>query len=197
MKIKLVVWFLVIVVGAFFYGCGAEEPAKGPRQVERPAPAEKGSTPEPSSLSADNLKKAEQIQGLIETLEGDDERAAIDAALQLGLLGDESAVEPLIDMAERESGSLRVAALKALGNIGDGRALELLLAAMGDSSVEFRRVAAGSLGNFRDPSAIAPLIEALQDEDSWVRIDARYSLEKLTGQDFENYNAWSEWNSQR
>jgi HEAT repeats len=98
---------------------------------------------------------------------------------------------------ERESGSLRVAALKALGNIGDGRALELLLAALGDSSVGFRRVAASSLGNFRDPSAIAPLIEALQDEDNWVRIDARYSLEKLTGQDFENYNAWSEWNSQR
>jgi inosine-uridine nucleoside N-ribohydrolase len=29
------------------------------------------------------------------------------------------------------------------------------------------------------------------------RVDARYSLEKLAGQDFENYNAWSEWNSQR
>lgn len=207
MKRKLIVLIFAMTAGSFFYGCGAEEPAKAPlqaeepaetpRQVERPSPTDTVSTPEPAKVLPRNVKKAEKILELVEKLEGDDEKAAHDAALQLALVGDETAVEPLIDMSERETGSLRVAAIKALGSIADRRAFDILLAALGDRSVDLRRIAASSLGDFRDEAAIEPLIEALQDEDKWVRIDARHSLKKLTNQDFKDYNAWSQWNVER
>ncbi len=201
MKIKLIIFVFILglVLGFFFYSCGKEKPPTAPAQVEtqNTRTSENISRSETSQKPANDPEKARKIEELISKLEDSDERAAYDAALQLALLGDETAVEPLIGVAESESGMMRVAAINALGSIGDERALDVLIEALGDSDVNVRRNAASGLGNLRDESAIEPLIEALRDQDDWVQMDALGSLKKITKQNLPDYDAWSEWYMER
>jgi hypothetical protein len=182
--------FLAVGLGFFLYSCDSDEP-QAPAQNEKPP--QTISEPETSQNADSDPEKARKIEELIRKLEGSDKRAAYDAALQLALIGDETAVDPLIDVYKRERGMMRVAAIKALGSIGDKRALDVLLEALKDGDVNIRRNAASGLGNLGDESAIEPLIEALKDQDDWVRMGAIGSLKKITRQDLPDYDAWSEW----
>jgi len=152
--------FLTVSIGLLLFCCGSEEP-QVPPQIEKPP--QTTSESEASHKPRIDPEKARKIEELIRKLEGNDERAAYDAALRLALIGDETAVDPLIDFYERESGMMRVAALKALGSIGDRRALDVLLEALNDGDVNIRRNAAAGLGNLGDESAIGSLIEASRE----------------------------------
>ena len=190
---------LAITICFFFYSCGGEESSTSPAPFDKQTTKvpEKIPWPERPGKAAADKERAKKIQELVEKLEGDDERAKYDAILKLSMFGDETAVEPLMDIAESDSGMMRTAALQALGSIGDKRAFNLILDALNDDELSVRRNAASGLGSFRDESAIEPLIEALRDEDGWIRMNALGSLQKITNQDFHNYDAWYKWYSER
>jgi len=201
MRIKMIISRLLfaMTICFFSYSCGGEESSTTQAPVDKrttKAPA-KIPWPERPGKAAADKERAKKIQELIEKLDGDDAREAYDAVLKLSMFGDETAVEPLMDIAERESGMMRTAALQALGSIGDKRAFNLILDALNDDELSVRRNAASGLGNFRDESAIEPLIEALEDEDGWIRMNALGSLQKITNQDFPDYDAWRKWYSER
>jgi HEAT repeat protein len=195
MKKRLVIRELIpaLALALSISGCGSEEASEEApamtEQVGTGAEPARETAPEP----AKDPEKVREIQSLIAKLHSGDERAAYDAVLRLSMVGDETAVDPLITVAQLKTGMMRVAAIKALGGIGDRRALPVLLNALRDRSVDVRRTAAAGLGNLGDESATQPLIEALRDEDDWVGMNAQGSLEKITRQDLQTYDAWRNW----
>ncbi len=80
-------------------------------------------------LDVMNMKKQNDIKGLIQALEYyDDIAVRAEAAESLGNLGDLQAVKPLILMLEHEDNPyVRSLAAKALGNLGDSSAKSVLL----------------------------------------------------------------------
>jgi HEAT repeat protein len=194
-RVLLVLFLVAVAVTVYKAAHRKKKPPTAPVPVDTRStrPPKEPSGPGTSPKPAEDPEKARKVQDLIRKLEGSDKRAAYDAALQLALQGDETAVEPLIGVAERETGMLRVAAIHALGSIGDKRALYVLLQALRDRDVDVRRNAASGLGNLEDESAIEPLIEALRDTDDWVRMNALGSLQKITKQTLRGYDVWREW----
>lgn len=195
---------VILVLGLcfFIYRCGSEEPQAPPPAAEKAAePAvekdtkytEREPQPEISNEDVADPEREIKIGELLEQLASDDEKAAYHAALELALIGDETAIEPLISAFQSKSPLVRIGAIKALGSIGDPQALDILMQALSDGVVDVRRNAATGLGNVGEESAIGPLIEALKDPDDMVRENARESLKKLTNQDFPDYAAWNDW----
>ncbi|MDP6364523.1 MAG: HEAT repeat domain-containing protein, partial [Candidatus Poseidoniia archaeon] len=118
-------------------------------------------------------------------LEKDDGRVVNDAAIELGKLGDERAVEPLIEVLGDESKMIGVNAARALGEIGDVRAVEPLIKALDDEYGEVCEYAARALGQIGDARAVEPLIKALGDHYGppmgWFRRHAAAALEAIGG----------------
>jgi HEAT repeat protein len=162
-----------------------EETAGIETETETPAGDAPAATVDP--------ERAKEIKELIWQLRSSDERKAFAAVQRLSLIGDETAVEPLMRVARNKKGMMRTAALTALGNLEDERAVPVLVSALRSSDVDARRAASGGLGRLGDASAIEPLIRALRDDDGWVRSNARESLQKLTGQNLRDYDAWDRW----
>jgi HEAT repeat protein len=142
----------------------------------------------------------------------------------LGEIGDKAAVMPLVELLREEDFEVRLCAKRALRDIGksaisllsgvlkDGdarvrkcvaevlgwirarEAVKPLIEALADKEPSVRRAAIDSLRMLRDKRAIEPLIRSLKDKDGWVRFDAEWALETITGQDFgEDYDKWKEW----
>lgn len=133
----------------------------------------------------------------------------VDAARELGAIGDANAIGPLIAALEDENGDVRKAAAEALGEIGDERAAEGLIKlfidqrldvretavaalagigppasgplskALKDQHVTIRKNAAEILGKIGDKGATEPLVAALEDEDAGVRAAAAEALDAL------------------
>lgn len=111
------------------------------------------------------LKARGDVQGLIKALNYEkDKTVCRDAALALGQIGDERAVEPLIDALKEGDRLMRRTAALALGEIGDERAVETLTDALKDSDKEARQAGAEALGKIGDSRVVEPLIEALKDK---------------------------------
>jgi HEAT repeat protein len=119
-------------------------------------------------------------QALISAL-GDPYKALrVEAARVLGVLGDESAVEPLA-AALRGPGdeALKAQAATALGRLKDRRATGSLVDALASGLPEVRRSAAWALGELGDAAAAEALVAALDDHRGVVRSEAERSLERL------------------
>jgi len=131
------------------------------------------------------------------------------AAIALGKLGDQAAVDYLVQALTKEEDALRVPAARALGEIGEQAAPRLLSAlrrpeetvrwgaaqalgytggagvakalrqALNDQSPQVRAAAALSLGRLRDREAVELLVQHLGDEDRTVRWCAAWALEEL------------------
>lgn len=87
-----------------------------------------------------------------------------EAAIQLGLLKDRSAVEHLIK-ALKDCEDVRRSAAQALGRIGDNRATEPLVDYINDSDHKTRLAVVKALGELKDPRAINALYSTLRKGD--------------------------------
>ena len=98
------------------------------------------------------------------------------AAENLGIIGDQTAVEPLIAALEDPYVEVAWLAAKSLGSIGDARAVEPLLRALASKQPWLRAGAAIGLGKLRDRRAVEPLIALLADTKKQVRKHAALAL---------------------
>jgi HEAT repeat protein len=105
----------------------------------------------------------------------------IRAAVALGEIGDQRAVDGLLAMAKEGQPYERAAAAVGLGKIRDQRAVEPLLSILdstpapkkkgpdAEASYELRRGCVWALGELRDSRAIPSLMQALREQESaWV-----------------------------
>jgi HEAT repeat protein len=95
------------------------------------------------------------------------------AALALGQIGGEAAVEALIEALQDRRAIVRVAAATALQELNDKRAIDpLRKLAKTDKSPGVRRAAVGALAEIEADDAVEVLIDALGDKDETVRKSA-------------------------
>lgn len=95
------------------------------------------------------------------------------AALSLGELGDDEALEALIEQVEGDGNPMaRQAAVIALGLIGDARAAPYLIKALKSDNPDVRFQSVTSLMQVSPEQAKKPLRRALKDEDPEVRAGA-------------------------
>ncbi len=187
---------LVLLLGCVMSGCGGGGGDSSDTQAASTAQIGEQTdlVQQQVQAPAQDPEKAQQIQDLIRKLRSSDQREAYDAILKLGMMGDETAVEPLLSMYRRGDEHMRKAALRALGSLGDPRALDLVKKGLRSRDLTTRRNAAAEMGNFKDnDAAIEPLIRLLRDDDGWVRMNAQGSLEKITRQKHQTYDAWKKW----
>lgn len=122
-----------------------------------------------------------QVNNLIDMLDSDVPEQVIDAAHQLGDLGDQIAVEPLVLIFNNMKSSMQVklAVAEALLKL-EGAPVEVaLLAALRHTDWHIRRNGAAILGQLQAEWAVEPLSKAMQDPHSTVRRTARAALQRI------------------
>lgn len=104
-----------------------------------------------SILDVMNMKKQNDVKGLIQALEYQDDVAVrAEAAGSLGHLGDIQAVEPLIAMLQHDRDPyVRSLAAKALGDLGDQRAKNVLMNCLQNDTPEVGLEAGKALGKLK------------------------------------------------
>jgi HEAT repeat protein len=124
-------------------------------------------------LSVPSLGAKKKLPGdyyyLLEMMNSTDVRDRRDAAVELGVYADKSAVPYLIKGLTDGDNKVRAYSAESLGKIGDGEALEPLLAIVADPSSLVRRNVITALGEIGDPAALDRLAEAMPLEDGWAR----------------------------
>lgn len=115
---------------------------------------------------------------LISQLNNSDINIHIIAAMLLGEMKDDRAVEPLIGAVDfrleqqpLDAEKLRIEAVSALGEIGDARAVQPLITALKDSSSLVRERAARALKKI-GTEAVEPLNRTLIEQDVDIQINA-------------------------
>jgi HEAT repeat protein len=139
-----------------------------------------------NQYSAVRWKSAEALAGigknsvepLIPLLSHPDEDVRWKAAIALGEIGDERAINPLIGLLRDPDHYVMGRAAVALGMIGQPAVTPLIQALRGGDG-NLRWGAAIALGRIRDPQAIAPLVHALGDKYDNVRSEALASLKAM------------------
>lgn len=126
-------------------------------------------------------KQLQHINMLIEMLASEDAEQIIDAAQQLGEIGDQMAVEPLVlvfnDM--KSSMQIKLSVAEALLKL-EGAPVEVaLLAALRHTDWHIRRNGAAILGQLQAEWSVEPLTQALRDKHSIVRRTARAALQHI------------------
>lgn len=100
---------------------------------------------------------------VIQRLKDKDTYTRRDAARELGLLRNPSAVEPLLVALRDKDAGVRWRAAKILGKIKDPGAAEPLIIALKDADPNVREEAEDALRNMGAP-AVNPLLDALAEE---------------------------------
>ena len=120
----------------------------------------------------------QELDSLLKKLQSPDAEVQLrwEAAMALGHLGDQRAVQPLIEALKDPNRDVRLAAAEALGYLRDKRAVPHLIAALKDPNRDVRLAAAWSLGYLEDKRAVPHLIAALKHRDKYVRLDAAEAL---------------------
>jgi len=120
--------------------------------------------------------------GLIKAL-SDTESSEIreNAALALGQIGIQPAVEPLIFTLEKEKdGYARRQMCWSLGELGNPQATTVLIKTLKDKDNETRGNAAEALGKIRDNTSVLPLLAAAKDRDVDVQAKVIWALKQLS-----------------
>jgi hypothetical protein len=111
------------------------------------------------------------FEELLVDLQAPDDKVRSDAAIALGSLGDQRALDPLVTALHDPHWYVRWNAAEALGKLGNQQAVEPLLSIFKetnpiDSPSRNTRIAAiKALGKLNDHRVIAPLLEALDPSD--------------------------------
>lgn len=118
---------------------------------------------------------------LIRQMESSNPADVIDAAHQLGELGDRQAVEPLVMLFHDVSRSveLRLAVAEALLKLESAPVEVTLLATLRHNEWQTRRNGAAILGQLRAGWAVPPLVNAMRDPHPIVRRTARAALRRI------------------
>lgn len=126
-------------------------------------------------------KDKRAIEALISSLQEDqDYRIRCVAALELGRIGDTSAVEPLIAALEDENYSFRIYAVEALGRLKDKRAVEPLIAFLDSEPEELaHRPIIQALGELEDKRALPILRERRNSNLESVRTVAVAAMKQI------------------
>ena len=92
------------------------------------------------------------------------------AAMSMGVLDSERAVQLVLPFLEEARGNIRLAAVEALSNIGNESAAEHLPdLVLFDELVGVRRAAARTIGSLRPDWLPEPILQALENEDAELR----------------------------
>jgi HEAT repeat protein len=126
-------------------------------------------------------ERLQQINKLIEMVESDDPEQIVDAAQQLGEIGDQIAVEPLVLVFNNMKSSMQVklAVAEALLKLEGAPVEVVLLAALRHNDWHIRRNGAAILGQLKAEWSVEPLAKALRDPHSIVRRTARAALQRI------------------
>ncbi len=140
-------------------------------------------------VAASRLRRAgtaavdEAVGAIIQVLKGESHLKRIFAAVALGKIGSEAAVEALTEALrdKDEDAYVRGAAAVALGEIGSEEAVEPLSKVLSDEHGIVRGAAGGALGKIGSEEAEEALTEALRDkaEEAYVRATAAQALGKI------------------
>ena len=130
------------------------------------------------------------VARLIAALRDIDADIARDAAIELGRLGNASAIQPLIEVLNNTdgyfNGVVRAAAAGSLANFRDERAFLPLLQAVSDPMAETSAEAVRALATIGDARAVGALIETVRNRDGFflgtVRLAAVRGLIQLGGE---------------
>ncbi len=114
--------------------------------------------------------------------ESEDLKQRLEAASQLGRLGEPAASALLRTLAEHPSARTRGMAAYTLGFLRDHRALDPLARALSDPDPEVRSEAATALARNGDDRGMATLIRGLEDADPRVRSRSIVVLHEAVGE---------------
>lgn len=122
-----------------------------------------------------------RVTELLRELDSKDPETIIEAAKQLGDLGDKLAVEPMVLIFNdaRQSIQVRLAVAEALLKLESAPVSVTLLANLRHPEWNTRRKAAAILGQLQAEWAVDPLAKALRDPHPVVRRTARAALKRI------------------
>jgi len=122
---------------------------------------------------------ADEVDDLILDLKYGSPDVREEAALALGQIGDEKAVDPLIKALDDEVSWVRMRAAIALGEINDSKAIDPLIKALKDESPYVRMYAASSLVYLGKTEYLSQVLTALKNENEDVRVEAAITLGEI------------------
>ncbi|MCH9021719.1 MAG: HEAT repeat domain-containing protein [Planctomycetes bacterium] len=129
-------------------------------------------------------------------LEDPDELVRATAIETLARIGDsETVIKILAQTSRSDSRQVRLASVKALKGHRNDKSMEILLDRLAhDEVAPIKAQVAQLLSGYRQQRVLEGLLEALNDDDFQVSYQARESLKKLTGRDFEyDTFVWKNW----
>ncbi len=119
----------------------------------------------PVTISGEAKKLPGDYYYLLEMMNSADVRDRRDAAAELGIYADDSAIPYLLKGLSDGDNKVRALSAESLGKIGTTEAIDPLLLLLDDASSSVRRSAIAALGEIGDPVALSGLIGALPLEN--------------------------------
>jgi len=132
---------------------------------------------------------------LIDLLQHDsEEEIRSKSARALGELGDKRAVESLINALRNDkSAEARLNSAVALGKIRDRRAIPLLFNLVNRNVAPWDEALMVGIRALGEIGAVGELINLINEDMPGVERRAREELRRITGKEFEEPAAWSDW----
>ncbi len=125
------------------------------------------------------MKKRQDIEGLVNILETGDIKECREAICMLGELRTRKAITPLIGFLETDDVQIRSNAAWALGEIGHVKAVLPLIGLLNDPIENVRINAAWSLGRIGDKRALSVLRSAVKNGSTDFRKHAREAIARI------------------
>lgn len=125
------------------------------------------------------MKKRQDIEGLVNILETGDIKECREAICMLGELRSRKAITPLIGFLETDDVQIRSNAAWALGEIGHVKAVLPLIGLLNDPIENVRINATWSLGRIGDKRALSVLRYALKNGSTDLRKHAREAIARI------------------
>lgn len=111
----------------------------------------------------------DRVRILIHRLQGPNSDDRLEAAGELGNMGDARGVLPLIAAMTDKEPEVRRGVAYALGQIGDPRAVQALTLSLKDENPDVRHNAADALAKIRGATSAEPLPESLREPDPKIQ----------------------------
>lgn len=153
-----------------------------PTPLPAPPPTPSGLPESPKPFYDGTPVMQGRVAREIARFESEDLKQRLEAASQLGRLGEPAANPLLRTLAEHPSGRTRGMAAYTLGFLQDHRTLDPLARALSDPDPEVRSEAATALARNGDDRGLATLIAGLEDSDPRVRVRSIAVLQGTVGE---------------
>lgn len=138
------------------------------------------------------MKKRQDIEGLVNILETGDIKECREAICMLGELRTRKAITPLIGFLETDDVQIRSNAAWALGEIGNVKAVLPLIGLLNDPIENVRINAAWSLGRIGDKRALSVLRSAVKNGSTDLRKHAREAIARIEANGNEKWRSLQE-----